>query len=252
MFKVLFSQNYSMFLDIPEKKASFNDGRFVSLLESITEYGAAGYLYNPGATRDLSATGYKREALPDQTMFNIKSCYFLQLDFVKTPKYRARFSTASSNADNDVFIGLLSDANGDTQFDFSSGLSINSYSQNKRLAWEFIKYMVSYDMQMSTMIYGLPVNVRAFEQRSRLFMTGEFYQFDDADAELDENGARELKDYISAVAGINGRIGGYLIKDESIDIIINSEVESYFSDGKPANEVADKIQNKVSLYINEG
>ena len=68
---------------------------------------------------------------------------------------------------------------------------------------------------------------------------------------LDEAQKEVLKKYTEAVERLSDQINDYEIQDTTVYDMIAAEVKYFFEGSKTAKEVADVLQNKVSLYLNE-
>lgn len=239
MFNELFRENYSSYLNIPAKKVNFNDGKFASLLESVKAYRDTGYLPDLSSMDDF-----------ERCMFKVKDHYSLSRDFTRDPARRKMFPVMSAfTDDDDKIIGPLKNSEGEMSFRFSNGVGMNANSRNKRLAWEFIKFLLSYEIQASPSIRQLPVNVKAFSDYAKISMSGKLYGFD---TDLDEEGERDLLEFIEAVDRLSASINAYFVEDVTVKEFVDSEVFRFLDENKPASEVASAIQNRVSLYVNEG
>ena len=130
--------------------------------------------------------------------------------------------------------------------DFS--LAITSKAADPDGAWEFVKYFWSDEYQskyIGARSYDLPVKISALERAAANAKTnsGREDLFSAADPNTDEDNAR-MMDLINSLTEV--RAYNSYIYD-----IVREEAGAYFSGQKPAEEVADIIQNRVSNYISE-
>lgn len=290
MFRTLFLQNYSDFIDINSKKVNFKDGEFVSLFDRVKEYadegiiktGSGGNMVNRG---EIGADLDSMELTPEMFGKNESERYLLKTQssemlmqaFNKNSRMRM-MSVGMGNTENDEISSIVANNKGEVSYTYSQAYGINSNSQNKNTAWEFIKFLLSDEMQESLNLRGLPVNKEAFLNKTKMSITGELY----ANAaksggggmrvktsgaaeggepkeapvleymtELDEEGQKVFDDYVAQVEKYTSQINAFFITDSSIEEAVVGEVKNFFSSSKTAEEVADALQNRISLYLNE-
>lgn len=129
----------------------------------------------------------------------------------------------------------------------------------KEGAWEFLRYYLTREYQEK--VYNFPIikdlwwekskvatqkptwtdeNGVVYEDEHTYWMNGETIILDP----LSQEEIQELYDFICSVNKVQ-------FYDEAITNIIQEEVESFYSGAKSVGEVADIIQNRVQLYIDE-
>jgi ABC-type glycerol-3-phosphate transport system substrate-binding protein len=87
------------------------------------------------------------------------------------PKDDQPSSSAFPLPDIDEIAGLLTNEAGQAAFRCYQSYGMNANSKNKTLAWEFIKFMLSEEMQQSLNLLGFPVNNAALIENSKVNMT---------------------------------------------------------------------------------
>ena len=138
------------------------------------------------------------------------------------------------------------------------GLAISSGSKHQEGAWEFIKSILSEDVQEN--VWSFPITVSAFDTVMEEAMERPYYMEGDEKVYYDETSyigdteypmeplnQEQVDDFKSFINGAT-TTGSY---DEEIMIIITEEIGAYFSGDKTADEVADLIQNRVTIYLGE-
>ena len=150
-----------------------------------------------------------------------------------------------------------------------SGYAICSKSENKDLAWQFLRPLMTAEYQEKFM-WSLPTNRVAFEKNLEKAMTPVYMRNADGSFLLDENGERieqdrmvwglgsltvhikaltqEQADKILELVRTTTKVRDY---DSELMAMIMSEAEAFFSGQKTAEEVGRLLQSKVSIYINE-
>lgn len=129
----------------------------------------------------------------------------------------------------------------DTRTFDAYNVSINSRSQNKEEAWEFVKYLLSEDIQFYLSENNFAVNRKADERRIAAFAEElEKYNL------LGDDNIEAINDIKNSL-NKNAALG---VPDELFNTIWE-EVKAYLCGSGSAEETAKVIQNKVELYLNE-
>jgi hypothetical protein len=251
IFSQLLDESIKSFLDIEGKRANFADGGFSSLMESVKRYVDEGYIYR-GITSETDIEKLMQEIMETGTerpLFLFNSYYSLIPQFQRASGIQPSFS--SGEGDDDEIAGIQALSDGGVPFTNNQSFAINSQSKNKALAWAFIKFLLSEEMQLSTRMYGgFPLNNRAREEKTRLLFTGAFFGMN-IEADLNDRQRKGIADYQAAVERLSDSINTFVIKDTIIAEMINSETRYYFDGSRTAQEAARVLQNKVDLYLNE-
>ncbi|MGI5999346.1 MAG: extracellular solute-binding protein [Lutispora sp.] len=123
-------------------------------------------------------------------------------------------------------------------------IAINSNSLYKEEAWEFIKLLLSEEVQykLSGSNY-LPVNIKA-DKKSLADMFNDVNLIPTEWYRPTEKDIGHLKGYMAKI----NKISSY---DQELDKLIWNEVEKYMKNEKSVEETAKAVQNKVELYLNE-
>lgn len=153
-------------------------------------------------------------------------------------------------------IGYPVDTGSGTSVSFGNGLyTISSASDNKEAAWQFIRQYLSEEYQSETyedgiMKYGFPIRKDVFERLIETAMAEKpeaVWTHGDTQFELEPLSEEDAEYFRKLVYGVT--------RNNFIDYqmyqIIMEEAGAYFSGQKTVDEVADVIQNRVQLYVNE-
>ncbi len=140
--------------------------------------------------------------------------------------------------------------------------AISAKSENKDAAWEFIKYFISEDYQENEIKWEIPVLKSAFDKRMEKAMTPTYYtdengqqqeeivvSYGDDDLNIDIYAATQ--EDVDTLRNLIERVDRAYIQDEKVFEIVNEEASVFFNGQKSAKEVADIIQSRVSIYVNE-
>jgi ABC-type sugar transport system, periplasmic component len=127
-------------------------------------------------------------------------------------------------------------------------LGINARSSVKQEAWEFMKFLLSEDMQSAPEFKGLPLNkavmdkalsgIQAQLQEGMQLMNGVIPQ------PLTDEELKNMKELVEGAAA-------FTKSDSKINAIVGEEALAYFAGQKSAEEVGKLIQNRVTTYLNE-
>lgn len=144
----------------------------------------------------------------------------------------------------------------------SSSFAINAKSKHKDAAWQFLRSMLTPEFYEKSNIWAFPTLISAYDKKCQEYMTPEYYTdengeqveqskgswgWDDFNVEL-YAATQEQVDQITALINKCERTYAY---DEQIYSIIEEEAAPYFKGQKNAKEVADIIQSRVKLYVDE-
>ncbi len=269
MLEELMRCDYNEYIDFENRKVSLNDGRFASLLESVKQYGADGYLRpvtsadqlgsdDSGVSFDMSALEKMRS---EKFFFKSKSHYSLKEEVLRAERVADGFKSfgfgggiSSGDERNDRVLGLLSGNNGNKAFEYFNALGINSNSSNKALAWAFLKYLLSEEIQSDpqTMFIGLPVNNAAREELASKMIANNYG--DEAPSEADKLTTEQknlINRYGDTVESLSDTLNYWPIQDDTIKEMIRQETDRFFNGSSSSGEVAEALQKKIELYLNE-
>lgn len=166
-----------------------------------------------------------------------------------------------------TFIGFPGKDSSGSFVHSGGAIGIWSQSKHKEGAWEFIKFMLSEEMQDTLSGYefecAFPIRISSLEKEYAKAMEVEY--------ETDENGnqvekpsgermiwhGKEVPYYaateedIAKMRELIASLNTAREIDDTIEIIVLEEVEAFYNGDKSAEEVAGYIQNRVQTYLNE-
>lgn len=289
MFKEMLQREYETFIDIENKKANLTDGSFEGLLETLKAYRDKGYL-QPNADSSERLEIRSEDLIKqkeEQFFYKIKSHFAFLTEALKEAglKIMVSFGNMSAgNEDHDKTLGLLANENGDIGFTYRQAYGINSNSDNKALAWAFIKYLMGEEMQTSLDIarISLPINNAARMEKAKMDITGASFSRSSFNGqtgqkgelntslnqdpgqnasgaglngspqvELTESQQAALDQYVKTIEDFSDLLNYCPIEDETVNMMIDEEVARCFNGSKTAAEAAETLQEKIELYLNE-
>lgn len=255
MWGNLLAENYTSFIDIQNRTANFDDGSFAALLETVKQYSEQGYIPK-GSTGQKDAGEMIRqpkEASADRFFFKPKNAFNLISLFTRNLGMRMNVMAEGDTmaiGDDDEIAGIAAAADGSVPFTYEQAYGINANSQNKETAWAFLKFLLSEEMQLSTSLRptALPILNSA---RDKMMETRLTSMMEQQGQSLNEAQLEAIAGYNEAVEQLSDLINAYILEDTVINDMISAEVQFFFDGSKTAEEVANALQNKVSLYLNE-
>ena len=148
---------------------------------------------------------------------------------------------------------------------------ISASSPNKEAAWSFIETLLTEEaMEHTDSVYGIPVRISTFEKELEEAMEPHYVYDGNGEILLDENGnpKQQANFFVSfgditievyavtqeeadSIRQVISRIDGRYEYNDALMEIITEEIAPYFAGQKSVDEVADIIQNRVQLYMNE-
>jgi len=250
IFNPLLTENYTSFVDIENKKAYFDDGRFEQLLLSVTEYVEKGYIKSAAEVKGLDWGGYggdiERPFMDERFYYKHKrwTGLFMLFDTELEMAYHSRSHRSTDGfCDDDAIAGMAAAHNGGVLFDTPYMYALNSNSKNKAAAWEFIKFLASEEVQCYSGIYAIPVNKNALREKMRRWFGVKSNLTDEQQQIFDE--------YLICADKYADTVNTYVIRDVRIDQFIEAEATAYFAGEKSAKDAAAALQNKAKLYFSE-
>ncbi len=218
-------ENIDKFMNLNEKKASFDSPEFIGLLNEIKSYYDNGILQEPESYGTRS--GKAGESL------NLKEAFVKS----KLQRFESLNFGKMLFADPQVFMPPIEDGGKGNSFRVGMLLAMNEKSNNKDKAWDFLKFLLSEEMQSEQDLQGLPVNKKTAETQIRALETS-------GENKLSTEEVAKAKEIIPQLA----RYGGI---EPKINDLVMEETVLFFKGEKTAEDVAKTLQNKITLYMEE-
>lgn len=217
------------YVDFENNTCNFTDGRFERLLDFADMYDIGDE--NPD---EMFAEG--RSLLYHFTIDDLDD-----LDY-----YKCIFGS------DIVFMGFPSNISNYHNVLSTNCFSILESSKSKQGAFEFIKYITSYDYQIEEAFGNfLPVNKEVFD----VLVSISDMEEESHRSRMDMNGVKTEYKYTpesaAAIAEQLETVSSGITYGETMAAIISEEAGAFFSHDKTAAEVCDIIQNRISTYLSE-
>ncbi|MBD5460299.1 MAG: extracellular solute-binding protein [Lachnospiraceae bacterium] len=238
------------YMDRETGKCSFDSQGFMDLLEFLKEFPTEG---DPNAWEDPDYwDNYQSQWREGRTLLAVTNI----------TEARDLIQTAHGTFGEPVtFIGFPTESGNGSIIQTSNRYAISAKSRNKAGAWEFMRYYFTDEYQDGS--YYMPVNKEIWMEHARQAM--ERYSWTDA-----ETGEVYYEDYTAWIGGESIVIDPLSQEevdalydfvcsldtpyyyDEDIVNIINEEAEAFFAGQKSVEQVAEIIQGRAQIYVDEG
>jgi|GEM_PF-1293830 ABC-type sugar transport system, periplasmic component len=235
------SDNYSLFVDPDERKAHFDSASFTGLMKQVKA------MFDEGI---VSKIGRGANAYFRSVQINSPK------DYLETMKVTGLEMKMFAKEDGDHMRLYAKPHAQDTSaggyFKTYRSVAISANSKVKPEAWDFVKFMLSEDMQSPATTTGFPINKAAYaKQIEELKKQGAFKSAQEGPLQ----GAMIQVDG-EMLSGLDSYVNGavHSTKNDNSDKLrglIITESEAYFAGQKTAEAVANLIQNKAMTVLNE-
>lgn len=232
------------YIDWENKKCNFDSDSFIEFLEFAKSF---------------------PESYPDSIWDDYKDTLYLEnsalFGIVNIGGFRTYSYIRDIQFGEDVsFVGYPNDLgiNNSVIMPFSR-IAISSQSQYKDAAWEFVKSFLSEEYQDS-LEYSFPIRKSSFEKLGEASTHKQFYMDGDKKVEYDDSyyiGGQEVvarpltNEDVVEVTNFIKSLNLLADSNSNVNNIIFEEASAFFSGQKSAKEVADIIQSRLSIYVNE-
>jgi len=216
----LFQDGFSEFVDAVTKEVHIDTPSYIQLLESVKKLQDSGFF--PPDDMDYYHTEHYIAGVVD---YDVQAAFYALGQPSESPHSLP-----------------LSNQSGKVMMNANNCLLMNSKSENKALAWEFIKYLLSDKMQSAPSLPGIPVSKKGFRKAAE-----REYGFYSENNEA----AGSLEDYEQILEEWTEQINGCDTLDTSLIGIMEEENEKYFAGKQTAEKTAGVLQRKVEQYFNE-
>ncbi len=240
VFTEFMKGNYSYFVDQAAKTARFDTPEFIDLLSRFKALVDS----RTNSSAAVESTPYEQVGDGTLAFTNASFSGFMDLAMINA---LAGYDTKLQN--------MPSVEQGAYNFTPKGLYGINASSENSQIAWEFIKILLSQELQSDSMkMNGFPVNKAALQAMV------------DKEIEAGENENTRMvvgtptkqvevkplsREAYDAFTANFDKLNRVLSPDQNVVNILNEELSSFFSGQKTAEDVAELIQNRVETILNE-
>jgi ABC-type glycerol-3-phosphate transport system substrate-binding protein len=261
MLNLFTGGSYSNYIDADNKNASFTDQGFIDLLNTVKAFGDE-KLVNSNVQTDtvsvLDAAGRGSIVFYPCNIDDYFTYWFMK----------------SALNDHLSLYNIPSAGNsGSRTFTTNSLYAINKNSKHTEIAWEFLKVLLSDEIQSQALreegsqgksaasdnidIGGFPINKTAQQQKAQQVidtskgMKNKIRLKLDGPGEISLNPAAMTQADIDYIDKFISELNTYANIDPNIDNIIQDEAKAFFNGDKSAEETAKLIQGRANTYLGE-
>ena len=217
----LIKDSVGQFIDGSAKNVNLDSPEYVALLESVKALAEKGYFGS------------------DIDFYNMEYYFAAECDYDVQAAY---YSMDTKNGVNHCM--PLTDAEGRTLIKSNSCVAINSASENKDLSWEFIRYLLSDQVQTSPSFHGPTVSRKGLEAVAERYYA--LYQEGNGGA-----GFGSEAEYKAVLKSWMEQINGCDTLDAAVMDLVDEENSKYFSGQQTAEETARRLKRQLEQYFNE-
>jgi multiple sugar transport system substrate-binding protein len=232
LFYRLFNVNGYKWINVPEKKVSLDSREFIGLLEEC---------------KKLEKDGWLLDSKEKPTADVYKNSLFLVMNTLSPMIYNGDYyESEAKQVDYRVFTDEEKQVNVGTYQNFA----INASSPNKYAAFEFIKFLLSEEMQVNPGV-TLPLNKKAFEIQAKQIISEMVKEMPEWGDEVKAPEKDILQDYITHINEWSEQVSQYNPISAEIMEVVYEEASDFFKGDKTSEEVAKNAQNKIYMMLNE-
>lgn len=208
------------FIDIEDKTVNIKSEAYINLLNQIKELS------------ESNAFGSDR-----------MDFYNTEYYFAATCDYDVQAAFYELDTSAGVSYGMpMADKDGNVAINANGCLALNSASSNKDLAWEFMKYLLSEEVQSLPSLHGLAVNKTGFAAVAERYYS--FYS-EGSQAAVDK------EEYVELLESWMEQINDCDTVDSAIWTLIEEENSKFFDGKQSAEDTVAILQRKLEQYFNE-
>ena len=238
------------FINVETGKCNFNSQSFIDMLEYAktlpTEY-PQDYWDNYDYSYNESQYRENRSLLYDLYISNIKDCKYQIKGYMGEDISFVGFPTADSNG------SVLNSGN----YTFM----ISARSKHQDGAWQFVRQFLTEEYQSGDQLYDMPVLKSAFLEKAKQATERSYWTDEDGNKQYYDdtwniNGEEVIlepftQEEVDAICEFIYTVNRTAYYNEDIRNIIVEEAEAFFSGQKSAQDVADVIQSRAQVFVNE-
>ncbi|MFE4569836.1 ABC transporter substrate-binding protein [Paenibacillus chitinolyticus] len=235
LLNVRVKEQYATFVDPVNKKANFETAAFTGLMKQVKS------LFDDQIATDKPIPAlFRSESIvsPEYYIRDLKQSEYLSKGYEFTSKFYAKPHAEEQKAGG--------------YFQTYKTIGINEKSSVKEEAWDFLKFMLSDEVQEGPDHAGFPMNKSVYEKRVKeLLKVGKVKSDQEMGVLKDKVFDITAKDIQDLDRFLSEAIYPVEFKPSKIEQIIMEEAKSYFKGQKSAEAVAKLIQNRVTTFLNE-
>lgn len=237
------------FIDVETGKCSFNTENFISMMEYAKTLPEEIDWENT-YTDDYWMT-YESQYRDNRTL--LMQLYIASMDNLK-------YSLNGNFGEPVTFIGFPTESGKGSYISANQSFVLSAKSANLDGAWEFVRYYLT-DEYQNGIEWGLSVNKQVFMERAQKATqkptytdeNGNEVEYDDTfylngeDIPLDPLSQEQVDQIVNFVMSVDR---AYYYNEDVLNII-NEEMGAFYTGQKSAQDVANVIQSRAQIYVDE-
>ena len=217
----LIKDSIGKFIEESTKEVNLDSPEYIALLKSV---------------KDLSENGYFNSEID---FYNMEYYFAAECDYDIQAAYYSMDTKSGTK-----HCMPLTDAEGRTLMKSSSCVAINSASASKDLAWEFIRYLLSDEVQTFPSFHGPTVSRKGLEAVAERYYA--FYREGN-----DGAGFGSEAEYKAILESWMEQINGCDTLDGAVMELVDEENRKYFSGQQTAEDTAKRLKRQLEQYFKE-
>lgn len=239
----------NQFVDVKTGKCNFNSEDFISMMEFAMTLPEE-INYDDDYWNNYDWTAEQSQYRENRTL--MMQVYMYDFSDIAT--------TINGYFGEDIsFVGFPTESGNGAYVQAGTTYALSARSANLEGAWQFVRYYLTDEYQEK--IGGFPVNKALFYERSKSALDRPYWE--------DENGEKQYYDntmYINGeeivipplnqeqldmVTDYIQSVSNRYYYNEDVANIVNEEMGAFYSGQKAAQDVAEVIQRRVQIYVDE-
>ena len=240
----------SQFVDIDKAECNFNTDEFKRIIEFASTFPEQSDYSKTEKEIGSSDSWYRNNAVM------LASSYISSFPFFLS-QMRGYFGEEPYK-----LVGFPSANGGISSFDCDTQLAMSAKSEHQEEIWEFMRLFLTDEFQSGPDMYSIPVSNKAFDQfiekaKQPLYNEWTFegvtqkdpmkYYFKGEEYDVTPFSDKEAEEMIQFINSINSTAE----IDQKIMSILEEECTEYFNDNATLDEVCNRIQSRVQIYLYE-
>lgn len=248
LLSTLVRYNLASFIDRTTGECHFDSENFIQVLEFADRFGQK---------------EYQPEESTSDTVTKIRNGQLLLLETGISSVQDYQMCAAMFD-EPITFIGYPSTDGTGSVIRSQISLAVNSKSQKKEGAWQFIRSFLTPEAYEKSAVssFGFPTLISAYDKQNEAYMKPEYYTDENGEQIELSKGRLSLNDFsidlyaatqedIHKITDLISGCNKSYEYDEQLLKIITEEAQPYFEGQKTAQEAACIIQNRAQIYVSE-
>lgn len=239
----------NQFIDVATGKCNFNTEDFIAMMEFAKTLPEE-IVYDDDYWMNYDWTAEQAQYRENRTLLMSANLYYFP-DISMT--INGYFGEPIS------FVGFPSENGTGSYLQSSTTYVLSAKSKNLEGAWDFVRYYLTDEYQQEVAYF--PVNKALFFEESQAATERPYWEDENGEKQYYDNtmyiNGEEIvveplsQEQLNQVTDFIQSVSNRYYYNESVSNIVNEEMGAFYSGQKSAQEVADIIQRRVQIYVDE-